>query len=779
MIKNIYKDGYTQNREISWLRFDERCLNEARDSGVPLLERLKFVSIFSSNLDEFFSVRVGSITDMKKYKPDTVDNKSGLTPEGQLKKIYQIANRLCDRREDVFRDLKRALKKEGIYDLTIDECTKEEKEWLRKFFRSVVAPVLGGQIVDSRHPLPALQSGVIYTAGVMKYNGSDVLALVPVPATLHRIVRLPGKKDVVRYVHMEDLILANLDSIFKGAVVSERMKFTVIRNADVSVDDDSFEDNGDYLLRMTEMLKKRKRMNLVRVELSRRIGEAMQKYLAKYIMAEERMIYVCNMPLDRKYMFQVGDLLPEETAARLSYEKYTPKMSEALDYTQNLFDQRQKKDVLLSYPYESMDPFLQLIREAAADPAVISIKITIYRLARKARLVDYLCLAAENGKEVDVLIELKARFDEQNNIDYSEKLMDAGCTVMYGFEDYKVHSKVCLITRMQDRKASHVALIATGNFNENTARQYTDFAYLTARAGIVRDTVAFFQNMMIGKLDGSYRYLLVSPVSMKQTLIELIDREIAKGEKGLITCKLNSVTDEELICKLHEASCAGVVVRLIIRGICCILPEVKGMTDNVHVRSIVGRYLEHSRIYQFGAGRDEKMYISSADFMTRNTERRVEIAVPIMDASIRGQIHHYLDLCFADNTKARSMDNEGKYHHIHGDEPDHSCQDVLMATTKGTPEAVTQGSIRPAHKGIVFSTTYTPEFPEVTRSGKPKKQKSGKKKSSGGKKTTGGKKTSGGKKASGKNKKKAAEKKSKPKTKGNTGKPKSGSAKKK
>ncbi len=738
MIKNIYKDGYTQNREISWLRFDERCLNEARDSSVPLLERLKFVSIFSSNLDEFFSVRVGSITDMRKFKPDSVDNKSGLTPEGQLKRIYQMANRLCDRREDVFRDLKRALRKEGIHDLSIDECTKEEKEWIRKYFRSVVAPVLGGQIVDSRHPLPALQSGVIYAAGLMKYNGADVFALVPIPSSLSRIVRLPGKKeDVVRFVHMEDIILTNLESVFKGAVVSDRVKFTVIRNADVSVDDDAFEENEDYLERMAQMLKKRKRMNPVRIETSRSISENMLSYLSKYVKAEERMIYICNMPLDRKYMYQVGDLLSEEKLARLSYEKYTPKMTEEFDYSRSLFEQVQKKDVLLSYPYESMDPFLLLIKEAASDPSVISIKITIYRLARKARLVDYLCLAAENGKEVDVLIELKARFDEQNNIDYSEKLMDSGCTVMYGFEDYKVHSKACLITRMQDRKTSHVALIATGNFNENTAHQYTDFAYLTARAGIVRDTVAFFQNMMIGKLDGSYRYLLVSPVSMKQTLIQLIDRETAKGEKGLITCKLNSITDEELICKLHEASNAGVTVRLIVRGICCILPEVKGMTDNIHVRSIVGRYLEHSRIYQFGSGRDEKLYISSADFMTRNTERRVEIAVPIMDASVRSRIHHYLELCFADNTKARSMDKDGKYHHIHGDEPDNSCQDILMAITKGEPETVNQGVIRPAHKGIIFTTDYKPEFPEVTRDRKRKKKKDNAKKAGGKKKSTG------------------------------------------
>ena len=325
-----------------------------------------------------------------------------------------------------------------------------------------------------------------------------------------------------------------------------------------------------------------------------------------------------------------------------------------------------------------MDPFLLLVKEAASDPNVISIKITIYRLAKKARLVDYLCLAAENGKEVDVLIELKARFDEQNNIDYSEKLMDAGCTVMYGFEDYKVHSKICLISRMKDRKLSHVVLISTGNFNENTARLYTDFAYLTARSGIVRDSVSFFQNMMIGKLDGHYRYLLVSPVSMKTGVCDLIDREIAKGENGRITCKLNSITDEEIIVKLHEASEAGVQINLIVRGICCVLPEVKGKTDNLHVRSIVGRYLEHSRIYMFGSGRDLKLYISSADFMTRNTVRRVEVATPIYDTELKDKLRYLFDIELKDNVKARYSDSNGDYKYVEHTEPAVNAQEIFF-----------------------------------------------------------------------------------------------------
>ncbi len=743
MIRNLYKEGYTQNREISWLRFDERCLSEAKDESVPILERMKFISIFSSNLNEFFSVRVGSITDAKRLKKGLVDNKSGMTPEEQLKKIYAAANRLCQRREEIFRDLKKALKREKIHDLSLDECTKEERAWIRKFFRTAVAPTLGAQIVDSRHPLPMLQTETIYAAGLIRYNNADAFAIVAVPDNLHRIVRLPGEKDEVRYVHMEDIVLDNMDSIFKGMPVKEKLKFMVIRNADVDVDDDQFSDTYDYRDRMVEMLKKRKRKDLVRVELSRKLSPAMTKYLSKYIKAEDRMVYVSQMPLDRKYMFQIADLLPDELAKRMSYEPYTPKLSAAFNYDENLFDQVQKKDVLLSYPYESMDPFLLLVKEAAADPDVISIKITIYRLARKARLVDYLCLAAENGKEVDVLIELKARFDEQNNIDYSEKLMDAGCTVMYGFEDYKVHSKICLISRMRNRELSHVALIATGNFNENTARQYTDLAYLTARPGIVRDTVSFFQNMMVGKLDGAYRYLLVSPVSLKQTVIELIERETDKGEMGRITCKLNSITDEEVIEKLQEASAAGVRINLIIRGITCILPGVSGKTENIHIRSIVGRYLEHSRIYLFGSGQDEKLYISSADFMTRNTERRVEVACPISDPAIRETLRSYLELCLADNVKARRMDKHGKYHHIHDDMEPLSCQDEMMKETKGSEQILPQGTIRPAHRGIIFDTKFKAD---------PSAQKPKKKKKSGGKKENADKKGGSTKKGAGKKK---------------------------
>lgn len=706
MQKGLYKEGYTQNRELSWLRFDERCLNEAKDKTVPVLERLKFVAIFSSNLDEFFSVRVGSLTEMKKVKPDFVDNKSGLTPDGQLKKIYAEANRLCKKREEVFADLVKELKKQEIQDLKYEDCTGSEKKYLKRVFRDAVEPLLGAQIVDARHPLPQLQSGVIYAAGVLKYRGHEVFAVVPVPSTLPRIVRLPDKDGEVRFVHMEDLVLHNMESVFRGATIRERLKFYIIRNADVDVDDDKFDDILDYREKMMQMLRQRKRTNPVRIVCSAKPGKSVKNYLYAPLKLNDSLLYVASMPLDSKFMYQVSSLLSKEKAASLLYPPYTPKLSTAFDYNENLFDQVEKKDVLLSYPYESMDPFVLLIKESSRDPEVTSIKITIYRLAEKARLVDYLCQAAENGKEVDVLIELKARFDEQNNIDYSERLQDASVNVMYGFEDYKVHSKICLITRMKNKKAQNLVLIATGNFNENTAKQYTDLAYLTCRKGITRDAVAFFQNMMIGRLDGNYRYLLVSPVSLKSRVLDLIDEEIKKGESGRIIIKENSITDEDIIRKLHDASQAGVKIDMIVRGICCILPEVPGATDNLHVRSIVGRYLEHSRIYVFGKGTKEKMYISSADFMTRNTERRVEIACPIQDPSIRKRIHAYLDLCFRDNTKARTLGSDGKYHRIHDDKPPISCQDEMMRITKGSTQTIPRTE---AHqlKARVFSSELT------------------------------------------------------------------------
>ena len=703
MQKNLYKEGYTQNREISWLRFNDRVLNEAKDPNVPLLEGMKSVSFFTSNLTEFFRVRVGSLYDLSKAKYTKIDNKSGMTPAQQLEAIYPIAKRGCEKRDRIFEDLRKKLAKEGVEDLKISDCSRDELKFLRKYYNAKVAPLLAPQIVDTHHPFPNLQNHITYIVALLKEKNHGVFCFVPVPQTLPEIIVLPHKKKF-RYVHTEDLIEANISKIFPDATVEESMKLTVARSAYVDPQDEAFDDIVDYRKKMLRVLKERKKMHVTMVVVSRKPSSVLRKYLLSHLKVTRREMFVCTVPMNLKYVFGIEKLLDEEKRKKLTYEPYEPKLSPAFDYQKPVFDQIQKKDVLLQYPYESMTPFLLLLKEAANDPDTVSIRITIYRLASHAKLVDYLCQAAENGIEVDVLIELKARFDEQNNIDYSERLEDAGVNVIYGFENYKVHSKVCLVTKMKSGKAQYAALIATGNFNENTAKSYTDLAYMTSRSSIIRDCIAFFRNMSIGKLDGKYRTLLVAPVSLKSTLLELMDREIAKGEKGRIFAKLNSITDEDLIKKLSEASCAGVQINLIVRGISCILPGIKGKTENIHIRSIVGRYLEHSRIYVFGTGASERMYISSADFMTRNTERRVEVACPIMDPGIRKKIHAYIDILERDNTKARILKENGRYHKIKTSEPPFNSQTAMMrlirSSEKGLPEASARKAVR------AFATKY-------------------------------------------------------------------------
>ena len=706
MIKDLYKEGYTQNRELSWLHFDNRCLNEAKDKTVPVIERLKFVEIYTSNLTEFFMVRVGSLYDMNKASVTKVDNKSGLTPKGQMNAIYPAAKRGLKKRDTIFEELKKRLAKSGVEDLSVNECDKEEQKFLRKYFRRQIAPLLAPQIVDTHHPFPNLQVGTIYIAAVLRYSKKSVFAFVPVPSTLPAIISLPHKKKI-RFVHTEDLIQAYAPEIFPDAEITEVLKINVARSAYVDADDEVFADILDYRRKMLRVLKERRKMNVTMMTCSKKPSDHLKKYLMSNLGITNREVFVCSAPQNLKYVYSLPSLLSDEQKAEMTYPSYEPKLSPSFNYSRKLFSQIQKKDIILSYPYESMEPFLQLLKESASDPSVVSIKITIYRLASHARLVDYLCRAAENGKEVDVLIELKARFDEQNNIDYSERLEDAGCNVIYGFERYKVHSKICLITKVEKEKVSHCALISTGNFNENTAKLYTDLAYLTSNPAIINDGIAFFQNMAIGKLDGDYSTLLVAPVSLKSTLLNLMDEEIKKGENGYIFAKVNSITDEEIIVKLKEASCAGVKIILIVRGICCIVPGVKGKTENIEIRQIVGRYLEHSRIYIFGKGEEEKMYIASADFMTRNTERRVEIATPILDAACAARIHRIIDIYMADNTKVRVLFPTGRYHKITDVEEPFIAQEHLMEATAGSdqkiPAAVTV--TRPA--ATVFDTTYS------------------------------------------------------------------------
>lgn len=650
--------NYTQNRELSWLKFNQRVLQEAKDQSVPLLERMKFVSIFTSNLDEFFMIRVGSLYDMALMGDHSVDARSGLTPKQQLEKIYEAVSPLYKERDKTYADIKKQLQPYGVCSLTMKELEQQEKKYIKKYFKEQILPVLSPQIVDSKHPFPHLISNQIYVIAYVTGDEKKMVGIVPVPHFLPEIVYLPGND--IRFIRMENVIKEYLELVFEHYEVTDKNFIRITRNADVSPEDEAFDEDDDFRNRMKKTLHKRRRMAAVRLEVAENLNKEQEKYLCEKLDIHPAQIFRTKAPMMLEYMFQVAEKIPVSMKKPLLYEPFSPQKS-AMVQDGNVMKQVKRQDILLSYPYESMEPFLQLIKEAAVDPNVMTIKITIYRLAKKARLVEYLCAAAENGKEVTVLIELRARFDEQNNIDWSERLEEAGCRVIYGFEGYKVHSKLCLITYRSRNEIRYITQIGTGNYNEKTAAMYTDLSLITENQEIGEDAAAFFKNMSIGNLDGEYQHLLVAPTSLKQKILALMEEEIQKGSRGHILMKMNSVTDMDFIRKVAEASCAGVKVELLVRGICCILPGVEGKTENLSVTSIVGRYLEHARIFRFGDGAEQKLYIGSADMMTRNTEKRVEVACPVFDTAVRERINHMLQIMLSDNTKARILTNSGVY----------------------------------------------------------------------------------------------------------------------
>lgn len=660
-VVNMKKEmqNYTQNRELSWLKFNQRVLEEAKDSSVPLLERMKFVSIFTSNLDEFFMIRVGSLYDMSLTDNSTIDSRSGMNPKEQLDAIFAAVAPLYKERDKTYSEIKKLLNPYGVCGLSIKELEQQEKKYVKKYFKDQILPILSPQIVDANHPFPHLLNKELYVIASLKQNGTSMIGIVPVPQFVSDILYLPGHD--IRYIRMEKVIMEYLDVVFDKYEVSNKNYICVTRNADVSPDDEALEINDDFRLLMQETLHKRRRMAVVRMETAEPLDKELEKYFCDKFKITPAQIYRTKMPMKLDYIFSIMDKVPASLKRSLVDEPFTPQPSRYLT-DGKVIPQVKKKDILLSYPYESMDPFLRMIKEAAYDPTVLTIRITIYRLAKKARLVEYLCAAAENGKEVTVLIELRARFDEQNNIDWSERLEEAGCRVIYGFEGYKVHSKICLITYRNRNNIEYITQVGTGNYNEKTATMYTDVSLITADKGIGEDAAVFFKNMSIGNLNGSYQHIIVSPTSLKPKVLSLMDEEIKKGTNGRIIMKMNSVTDVDFIQKVSEASNAGVKVDLIVRGICCILPGVKGYTENLRVTSIVGRYLEHPRIFLFGTGADQKIYIGSADMMTRNTEKRVEVACPVYDETIRKQLTHMLKIMLADNVKAQELKSDGKYY---------------------------------------------------------------------------------------------------------------------
>ena len=653
---------YTQERELSWLRFNERVLEEAKDESVPLFERLKFAAIFTSNLDEFFMIRVGSIYDMTLSKQTHVDSKSGLTPTEQLQAIFKTVPGLYKQKDKIVSQLEKRLRTCNICNLTPGELDGKERKQVERWFRDYVQPILSPMVVDSHHPFPHLPSNSLTIALTLRLGNTRCFGLVPIPKALPPYFQL--EEQGLRYLLTEQVVLHFADQLFETYQVEEKCVISVTRNADISPEDEDYDVGEDFRAHMQKVLKKRARLAPVRLEIQGEASAELQQFLCQRLNLTAGQVFRSKSPLIMGYVYSLEGKLPEESAAALCYPPYTPQWPAGLVKGEKLIPQILRRDMLLFYPFHSMEPFLQLVREAANDPAVLSIKITIYRLASTAKLVEYLAAAAENGKDVTVLMELRARFDEQNNIAWAQRLEEAGCTILYGFEHYKVHSKICLITRRDKGRIQYITQIGTGNYNEKTAKLYTDFCLMTASPAIGGDGAAFFQNMSTSNLHGEYHQLLVAPHSLKNRILALMDREIEKARQGQparIFFKVNSVTDRELIDKLAEASQAGVPVTLNVRGICCLRPGVPGLTDRIRVFSIVGRYLEHPRIYAFGVGEGTRLYIGSADLMTRNTERRVEIACPVVDPDVRRQIRQYVELFCSDNVKARNMGPDGSY----------------------------------------------------------------------------------------------------------------------
>ena len=687
---------YTQNRELSWLRFDQRVLEEAADPSVPALERLKFISIFSSNLDEFFMVRVGSIFDLARMTPDDRDNKSGWTPEEQLHHIYEVIPGLLTMKKQIYSAVMEELGRSGIQDVEMENLDASELKLVNHFFKTELLPVLSPILIGPNHPVPHLTNKRIYGAALLEdKKGRKAIGIVPMPETAAPFLML---SDGRRYVRTENILLRWLPTMFDAYTVKESCVLAVTRNADISFDDDKFDDNeADFRNQMTKLLKLRDHLAVMRVELNTQISGEFRKLLSSVVRVETHEVFVDKCPLNMRYVFRLIGALPKELSMRLQYPAHHPRWAEDLRRDQPMISQIRQRDRLLFYPYDSVDPFLHLLNEAAENPKVLSIKITIYRMASSSKIAQALCRAAENGKEVLVVMELRARFDEENNLEWSKMLEESGCQVIYGTEGFKCHSKICLITMRSHNRTIYLTQVGTGNYNEKTNAMYTDLSFMTVDQTIGEDASAFFRNMLVNKLDGEYKRLLVSPYGIKPMLLRKIDEQITRGRDGYVCIKANSVTEREVMDKLAEASRAGVEVQLIIRGICCILPGVAGETENVHVTSVVGRFLEHARIYQFGRGADAEMYIASADLMTRNLNRRVEIACPIQDEALRAELRWILDAQLRDSAKASLVLPDGSYCRKHSAEPFDS-QDYFLQTSMHKPTEAVAEPIRLAER---------------------------------------------------------------------------------
>ncbi|VUX11273.1 Polyphosphate kinase [[Ruminococcus] torques] len=655
-MSNVY-----MNRELSWLKFNERVLEEAENPEVPLCERMTFVSIYQSNLDEFFRVRVGSLQDQMLISTEIRENKTKMTSAEQIRAIIKEVKKLNQRKDKAYEKLMKKIEEYGITLINHASAKSEEKKFLEKYFMKEIMPLSSPTIVGKRQPFPFLKNGEIYAVVVLETrNKKERIGIIPCSNNmLTRMVELPGGKG--RYMLIEDLILHYIGKVFKGYKVKGKSLLKVVRNADIDADA-AYDEDLDYREFMEDLMKQRKKLSPVRIDLSREMDETVVDALCRYLDVTPDRVFRSEAPLDVSFVFQLQDLLRRNT--ELFYEKRVPQKSPEFKDGQSILQQITQEDKLLSYPYDSIRPFLKMLTEAAEDDSVISIKMTLYRLAKQSKVIEALCEAAENGKEVVVLVELRARFDEENNIRWSRMLEEAGCQIIYGLEHYKVHSKLCLITRRGENGIQYITQIGTGNYNEKTARLYTDLSLMTADEQLGMDAARVFQALAKGEVVEDMEHLLVAPKCLQSKVIEKIEEQIQKqknGETAYIGLKMNSLTDKRIIDKLIDASKAGVKIDMIIRGICCLIPGVEGETENIHVISVVGRFLEHSRIYIFGNGEEAQYYIGSADFMTRNTVKRVEVAAPVYSERLKKRLQDLFDLMLSDNKKARKENAKGTY----------------------------------------------------------------------------------------------------------------------
>lgn len=667
------------NRELSWLKFNERVLEEAENPEVPLCERLTFASIYQSNLDEFFMVRVGSLYDQTLLDKKIRENKTGMTSQEQIDTILKRTKQINKRKEAVYEELMERVAEQGIRILRFNELDEEGAAYLERYFESEIAPLISPTVVGRRQPFPFLRNKEIYAVAVLGSKGKkDRLGIIPCTSNIFgRLIAVPGMQGT--YMLAEELILHFAPAVFKGYKIKSKSLLRITRNADIDADA-LYDEDLDYREFMEGLIKQRKKLAPIRLELSRDIDKKGIVVLCEYLELDESHVFISSTPLDLSFVFQIQDLLRKHT--ELYFPKRTPQRSDQFQDGKSIIEQIREEDKLLSYPYESIRPFLHLLTEAAEDPDVISIKMTLYRVAKQSKVVEALIEAAENGKEVVVLVELRARFDEENNIGWSRLLEDAGCQVIYGLDGYKVHSKLCLITRKNGGQVEYITQIGTGNYNEKTSRLYTDLSLMTANVEIGLEASNVFQALSKGEVVEHSEHLLVAPKCLQNKVLAMLDEEIAharNGEEAYAGFKLNSLTDKKIIDKLIEASEAGVKIDMVVRGICCLIPGVEGKTENIRIISIVGRFLEHSRIYIFGNSKRRKYYIASADFMTRNTVRRVEVAAPVYDERLQNKLQDMFDIMLADNQKARYLDAEGNYHRVINEEAPLNSQEYFYA----------------------------------------------------------------------------------------------------